>query len=56
MNAIALFVSGVLFLGGLFLMYLASTLAAGQGFVFFGGIICVALSFGLPMTFLQKFD
>jgi hypothetical protein len=56
MNVIALIVSGVLFLGGLFLMYLAATLDAAQAVVFVSGIICVALSFGLPIHWLSKFD
>jgi hypothetical protein len=56
MNVVALIVSFVLFLGGLFLMGLATEVSGAQAFVFFGGIVAVALSFGLPMHVLQKFD
>ena len=56
MNVIALIVSFVLFLGGLLLMGIAPELAGGQAFVFFGGIIAVALSFGLPIHVLGKTD
>ncbi|MEO8906914.1 MAG: hypothetical protein ABI310_02445 [Microbacteriaceae bacterium] len=56
MNVIALIVSFVFFLGGLFLMYLAATLTAFQAETFIGGILCVALSFGLPIHWLHKFD
>ncbi|HEY5222580.1 hypothetical protein [Rathayibacter soli] len=56
MNVIALIVSFVFFLGGLFLMYLAATLTAFQAETFIAGILCVALSFGLPIHWLHKFD
>jgi hypothetical protein len=56
MNVVALIVSFVLFLGGMFLMGLAPEVDGAQGWVFFGGIVAIALSFGLPMHWLQKFD
>lgn len=56
MNVIALIVSFVLFLGGMFLMGLAPELESFQALVFFGGIVSIALSFGLPMSVLRKFD
>ncbi|MGN6762695.1 MAG: hypothetical protein ACTHJI_15360 [Leifsonia sp.] len=42
----------ILFLFGLFLLGLASTLPAWEGVVFFGGVICIALSFGIPVGVL----
>lgn len=43
----------LLFVTGLFLLGLADTLPAWQGVVFFAGIICVALSFGIPAHVLS---
>jgi hypothetical protein len=42
----------ILFLVGLFLLGLAPTLPAWEGVVFFGGIVCIALSFGIPVGVL----
>jgi uncharacterized membrane protein len=42
----------ILFLLGMFLMGLADTLPAWQGVVFFCGILCIALSFGIPVHLL----
>lgn len=56
MKVVALIVSFVLFLGGLALMGLAPTLPGGEAFVFIAGILCMALSFGLPIHWLSKFD
>jgi hypothetical protein len=56
MNVVALIVSFVLFLGGLALMGIAPELPGGEAFVFVGGIVCIALSFGLPIHWLSKFD
>lgn len=56
MNVIALIVSGVLFLGGLALMGFASEFVGWQAITFFGGIIAMALSFGIPMHVLTRLD
>lgn len=56
MKVIALVISFVLFLGGLALMGYATTFSTAQGVVFIGGILCVALSFGLPIHWMHKFD
>jgi hypothetical protein len=39
----------VMLLASLYLFGLAFQVHAGQGFVFFGGIILMCLSFGLPI-------
>jgi hypothetical protein len=46
----------VLFLLGIFLLGLADTLPGWQGLVFFAGIICIALSFGIPVGVLSRAD
>ena len=46
----------VLFLLGIFLLGLADTLPGWQGLVFFAGIICIALSFGIPVGVLGHAD
>ncbi|CAM5427205.1 hypothetical protein [Leifsonia shinshuensis] len=48
-DVIAFILCLALFLVGLFLLGLADTLPAWQGLVFFAGIVCVALSFGIPV-------
>ncbi|MFF1878425.1 hypothetical protein [Leifsonia sp. NPDC058230] len=55
-TGIALVISLVLFLGGLYLMGLAVELPAWQALVFFSGIIAVALSFAIPIHVLPAFD
>lgn len=42
----------ILFLVGIFLLGLADTLPAWQGLVFFADIVCIALSFGIPVGVL----
>lgn len=56
MNVVALIISMIFFIGGLLLMGYAPEMTSFQAPVFFAGILCVALSFGLPMTFLRKLD
>ena len=51
-DVIAFILCLALFLVGLFLLGLAVTLPAWQGLVFFSGIVCVALSFGIPVHLL----
>lgn len=51
-DVIAFILCLALFLVGLFLLGLAVTLPAWQGLVFFAGIVCVALSFGIPVHLL----
>lgn len=51
-DVIAFILCLLLFLVGLFLFGLAATLGAWQGVVFFAGIVCVALSFGIPVHLL----
>ncbi|WP_285114999.1 hypothetical protein [Leifsonia sp. fls2-241-R2A-40a] len=46
----------ILFLFGLFLLGMADTFPAWQGLVFFLGIICIALSFGIPVGVLGRAD
>lgn len=45
-----------LLIGGLALFGLAPTLPAFQALVFFAGIICVTLSFFIPIMVLPKAD
>ena len=56
MNVIALIVSGVLFLGGMALMGFAPEAIGWQGLTFFGGIVAIALSFGIPVHLLGHTD
>jgi hypothetical protein len=56
MNVVALIVSFVLFLGGHALMGFAPELPGGEAVALVGGIVCIALSFGLPIHWLSKFD
>ena len=56
MKVLFLIVAFVLFLGGMFLMYLAPTLPGAEALVFFGGIVSIALAFALPIHLLPKFD
>ncbi|MDR6611302.1 MULTISPECIES: hypothetical protein [unclassified Leifsonia] len=42
----------ILFLVGLLLLGFADTFPAWQGLVFFAGIVCIALSFGIPVGVL----
>jgi hypothetical protein len=51
---VAFLIALVLFLGGLTLMGYAFQLKDGQGFMFFGGIVAVALSLAVPFQFLGK--
>lgn len=51
-DVIAFILCLLLFLVGLFLLGLAVTLPAWEGLVFFAGILCVALSFGIPVHVL----
>jgi hypothetical protein len=55
-KVIALIVSFALFLGGMFLMYLAPSLTGAEGIIFFAGIIAIVLAFALPIHVLPKFD
>jgi hypothetical protein len=48
-DVIAFILCFLLFLVGLFLFGLAPTLSAWEGPVFFAGILCIALSFGIPV-------
>lgn len=45
-----------LFVGGIVIMGFAVTLPAWQGLVFFSGIVCIALSFALPIHVLPHLD
>lgn len=56
MNVIALIVSFVLFLGGLALMGFAAEFIGWQGVTFIGGVLCIALSIGLPVHVLTRLD
>ena len=53
-DVIAFIVCFVLFLFGIFLLGTADTLPAWQGLVFFGGILCIAASFAIPVHALSK--
>ncbi|WP_199245853.1 hypothetical protein [Leifsonia sp. AG29] len=53
-SVIAFILCFLLMLFGIFLLGVATTLPAWQGLVFFGGIICIALSFGIPVHVLSK--
>lgn len=55
-NVLALIVSFVLFLGGLLLMGYSFVVPGFEAAVFFGGIIAISLSFGLPIHLLTKVD
>jgi len=55
-DVIAFILCFALFLFGLFLLGVADTLPAWQGVVFVSGILCVALSFGIPVHLLSKLD
>lgn len=55
-DVIAFILCFALFLFGLFLMGLATTLSAWEGPVFIGGILCIAASFGIPVHFLSRLD
>ncbi|MFP3466983.1 hypothetical protein [Leifsonia sp. SIMBA_070] len=46
----------LLLLVGMFLLGIASTLTGWQGLTFFGGIVCIALSFGIPVGVLGHTD
>jgi hypothetical protein len=46
----------LLFLIGIFLFGLAATVAGWQGLIFFAGILCIALSFGIPVGVLGHTD
>lgn len=48
-DVVAFILCFVLFLVGLFLLGVADALPGWQGIVFIGGILCVALSFGIPV-------
>lgn len=48
-DVIAFILCFLLFLAGLFLLGLAAALPAWEGMVFFAGIVCIALSFGIPV-------
>jgi hypothetical protein len=48
-DVIAFILCFLLFLVGLFLFGLAPTLPGWEGAVFFAGILCIALSFGIPV-------
>jgi hypothetical protein len=55
-DVIAFILCFALFLFGLFLLGMADVLPPVQGLVFFCGILCVALSFGIPVHLLSKLD
>ncbi|GAA1438658.1 hypothetical protein [Leifsonia poae] len=55
-TVIGVIVCFALFLGGLLLFGIATTLPAWQAAVFFAGIVCVALSIAIPVHVLPKFD
>jgi hypothetical protein len=55
-DVIAFILCFLLFLAGIFLLGLADTLPAFQGLVFFAGILCIALSFGIPIHVLGHAD
>ncbi len=55
-TGIAVIISFVLFLGGIVVLGYATTLPAWQGLVFFGGIVCIALSIAIPVHLLPKLD
>jgi hypothetical protein len=50
MTVIKLVIAGILFIGGFVLFAVAPELSGWQAEVFFAGILCIAMSFGLPMT------
>ena len=54
MKIVAFVIAMILFLGGLTLMGYAFHLKDGQAFMFFGGIIAVALALAVPFQFLGK--
>jgi hypothetical protein len=51
---VAFVIAMILFLGGLTLMGYAFQLKSGEAFMFFGGIIAVALALAVPFQFLGK--
>ena len=55
-TVIAVIVCFALFLGGIVLFGIATTLPAWQAAVFFAGILCVALSLWIPVHLLPKLD
>ena len=54
MKIVAFVIALVLFLGGMTLMGYAFELKSGEAFMFFGGIIAVALSLAIPFQFMGK--
>ena len=50
MTVIKLVIAGIFFIGGFVLFAVAPELTSWQAPVFFAGILCIALSFGLPMS------
>lgn len=55
-DVIAFILCFLLFLVGIFLLGLAATLPAWEGLVFFAGILCISLSFGIPVHVLGHTD
>ncbi|WP_374009057.1 hypothetical protein [Leifsonia sp. LS-T14] len=55
-DVIAFILCFLLFLLGIFLLGLAVTLPAWEGLVFFVGILCISLSFGIPVHVLGHAD
>jgi len=54
MTVIKLVIAGIFFVGGFVLFAVAPELPSWQAAVFFGGILSIALSFGLPMNVFSK--
>ena len=54
MKIVAFVIAMVLFLGGMALMGYAFQLQQGMAFMFFGGIVAVALSLAIPFHFLGE--
>jgi hypothetical protein len=55
-DVIAFILCFLLFLGGIFLLGMADTLPGWEGLTFFAGILCIALSFGIPVHVLGHAD
>jgi hypothetical protein len=56
MKIIAFLVAFVLFVGGLVIMGYGADSANGSGFLFFAGILAIALSIALPAHLLKRAD
>jgi hypothetical protein len=54
MNVVAFVVSGLLFLGGMYAFGAAFSLDAGQGLLFFAGILAVSAALAIPIHVMKR--